>query len=64
MESRILKTKQRAIRAALREAERRLLADGEVCLHLYATLGLVSVLEANGRKKEVVARYGWATGKS
>ncbi len=54
-----LKTKQRAIRAALRTAETVLIHDREVCLHIYASLGVITVFEAIGRKKTAVARFSW-----
>lgn len=59
--ARTLKTKQRAVRAALREAERLLTGEHEICLHIYASLGVISVIETDGRKKNVVARFAWPT---
>ncbi len=48
-----------AIRGALRMAERLLVADKSICVRVYQASGLVSLFQANGRGRKVLARFSW-----
>lgn len=56
-------TKLRAIRAALRSVETELMdpsrADDDICLHVYRSLGVITVYDVRGRTKTPHASFGW-----
>lgn len=51
----------RAIRGALRMAERLLIADRSICVRVYQATGLVSLFQSNGGGRKVLARFSWDT---
>ena len=55
------RSRLRAIRGALREAERHLIEDETVCVAVYQKLGSVSVFRQEGRSRRVIAKYSWNT---
>ena len=55
------KSRQAAIRAALREAERLLLTDETVCVTVYQRLGVASLFHLEGRSRKQVASFSWDT---
>lgn len=61
MESRRRKNRLLAIRGALREAEKHLVADETVCVTLFQRLGVVSLFRVVGRSRKQIAAFSWDT---
>lgn len=59
METRPFRTRLRAVRAALRTAEEALTTRSEVCLHIYGSLGVINVMDVQGKKRELLGSFGW-----
>jgi hypothetical protein len=58
-----MRTRLRAVSAALRSVEDELMdeqRDGDdICLHVYRSLGVVSVFDVRGRTKTPRASFSW-----
>lgn len=67
-DTRMMRTRLRAVRAALRSVEEELMdeeRDGDdICLHVYRSLGVVSVFDARGRTRTLRASFGWPVKES
>lgn len=64
MEPRQFGTRLRAVRAALRAAEEALKGRDEVCLHIYGSLGVISLFNVDGKKREAIGSFGWPVKES
>lgn len=54
-------TRNAAIVAALREVKAHMLARETVCVHMFASLGVINVYEARGNRRSVIVGFTWPT---
>ena len=64
METKQFGTRLRAVRAALRLTEEALRTRDEVCLHIYGSLGVINVLDVEGKKRVSLGSFGWPVKES
>lgn len=53
------RSQRAAVRAAMREVERRILAEERVCVEMHKSVGAVSLFDVKRGKRILLARFDW-----